>query len=187
MGLATEPIVVDGVIYVSAPQSRVYAVDALSGKVLWRFDPKVRLDRMRNSWSAHSNRGLAVWARQSLCGHGRLPPGRDRRCYRRKILGVAGVRWFHDRYHRCAARRQGQGVHRLQRLRHRSARISDGLRCGDREGSLAVLDGSRRSGQGVRIEGAGDGRQNLVRRQVVGSGRRAMFGIRLRTIPPAVW
>src|SRR5580704_15673477 len=51
MGLATEPIVVDGVIYVSAPQSRVYAVDALSGKVLWRFDPKVRLDRMRNSWS----------------------------------------------------------------------------------------------------------------------------------------
>ena len=54
MGLATEPIVVDGIIYVSAPQSRVYAVDAVSGKVLWRFDPKVRLDRMRNSWSAHS-------------------------------------------------------------------------------------------------------------------------------------
>jgi quinohemoprotein ethanol dehydrogenase len=48
MGLATEPIVVDGVIYVSAPQSRVYAVDALSGKVQWRFDPKVRLDRLRN-------------------------------------------------------------------------------------------------------------------------------------------
>src|SRR5277367_6017586 len=61
MGLATEPIVVDGVIYVSLPQSLVYAVDALSGKVLWKFDPKVRLDRMRNSWSAHSNRGLAVW------------------------------------------------------------------------------------------------------------------------------
>src|SRR5579864_3485667 len=29
MGLATEPIVVDGVIYVSLPQSRVFAVDAL--------------------------------------------------------------------------------------------------------------------------------------------------------------
>ena len=51
MGLASEPIVVDGVIYVSLPQSRVYAVVASSGKVLWRFDPKVRLDRMRNSKS----------------------------------------------------------------------------------------------------------------------------------------
>jgi quinohemoprotein ethanol dehydrogenase len=70
MGLATEPIVVDGVIYVSAPGSRVYAVDALSGKVLWRFDPKVRLDRMRNSWAAHSNRGLAVWAGKVYVGTG---------------------------------------------------------------------------------------------------------------------
>src|SRR5579863_8824993 len=70
MGLATEPIVVDGVIYVSAPQSRVYAVDALSGKVQWRFDPKVRLDRMRNSWAAHSNRGLAVWRGKVYIGTG---------------------------------------------------------------------------------------------------------------------
>ncbi len=70
MGLATEPIVVDGVIYVSAPQSRVYAVEAVTGKVLWRFDPKVRLDRMRNSWSARSNRGLAVWAGKIYVGTG---------------------------------------------------------------------------------------------------------------------
>ena len=70
MGLATEPIVVDGIIYVSAPQSRVYAVDARSGKVLWRFDPHVRLDRMRNSWSARSNRGLAVWAGKVYVGTG---------------------------------------------------------------------------------------------------------------------
>jgi quinohemoprotein ethanol dehydrogenase len=70
MGLATEPVVVDGTIYVSLPQSRVYAVDARSGKVLWRFDPKVRLDRMRNSWAAHSNRGLAVWAGKVYVGTG---------------------------------------------------------------------------------------------------------------------
>jgi quinohemoprotein ethanol dehydrogenase len=70
MGLATEPIVVDGTIYVSLPESRVYAVDARSGKVLWRFDPKVRLDRMRNSWAAHSNRGLAVWAGKVYVGTG---------------------------------------------------------------------------------------------------------------------
>lgn len=70
MGLATEPIVVDGVIYLSAPQSRVYAIDALTGKVLWRFDPEVRLDRMRNSWSARSNRGVAVWAGKVYVGTG---------------------------------------------------------------------------------------------------------------------
>ena len=70
MGLATEPIAVDGIIYVSAPQSRVYAVDALSGKVRWRFDPKVRLDRMRNSWAARSNRGLAVWNGKVYVGTG---------------------------------------------------------------------------------------------------------------------
>src|SRR5579864_6353676 len=70
MGLATEPIVVDGVIYVSLPQSRVYAVDAVSGKLLWRFDPKVRVDRMRNSWASRSNRGLAVWAGKVYVGTG---------------------------------------------------------------------------------------------------------------------
>ena len=70
MGLATEPLVVDGVIYVSAPMSKVYAVNASSGKVLWRFDSKVPLDRMRNSWAAHSNRGLAVWGGKVYVGTG---------------------------------------------------------------------------------------------------------------------
>src|SRR5208282_675751 len=42
MGVVAEPIVVDGVIYVSAPLSKVYAVEAASGKLLWAFDPKVR-------------------------------------------------------------------------------------------------------------------------------------------------
>src|ERR1700736_1867879 len=44
MGLAAEPIVVDGVIYVSAPRSTVRAVGAAEGKILWTFDPHVRLD-----------------------------------------------------------------------------------------------------------------------------------------------
>jgi len=70
MGLATEPIVVDGIIYVSLPQSKVYAIEARTGRVRWRFDPKVRLDRMRNSWAAHSNRGLAVWAGKVYVGTG---------------------------------------------------------------------------------------------------------------------
>ena len=128
MGLATEPIVVDGVIYVSAPQSRVYAVDALSGKVLWRFDPKVRLDRMRNSWAAHSNRGLAVWAGKVYVGTGDCRLVAIDAASRREGLGVAGLRWLANRHHRRAACRQGQSVHRLQRFGHRSARIAGGFR-----------------------------------------------------------
>src|SRR5215472_19098810 len=45
MGVVSEPIVVDGVIYVSAPLSKVYAVEAASGKVLWKYDPQIRLDQ----------------------------------------------------------------------------------------------------------------------------------------------
>ena len=61
MGLANEPIVVDGVIYATGSLDRVYAIDAASGHLLWQFDPHVRLSVMRNSWAARTNRGVAVW------------------------------------------------------------------------------------------------------------------------------
>src|SRR6202049_2423342 len=53
MGIVSEPIIVEGIAYVSAPLSKVYAVDAASGKLLWMFDPKIRLDQAINgSYSA---------------------------------------------------------------------------------------------------------------------------------------
>jgi len=71
MGIVAEPIVVDGVIYVSAPLSKVYAVDAVSGKVLWQFDPKIRLDQAINgSYSARTNAGVAVWEGKVYVGTG---------------------------------------------------------------------------------------------------------------------
>src|SRR5437588_982314 len=71
MGVVAEPIVVDGVIYVSAPQSKIYAVDAASGKLLWKFDPKVRLDQAINgSYSARTNAGVAVWNGKIYVGTG---------------------------------------------------------------------------------------------------------------------
>src|SRR5215469_9968053 len=60
MGLATEPIVVDGTIYATASLDRVYAVDAASGRLLWQFDPHVRLSVMRNSWAART--GKELWS-----------------------------------------------------------------------------------------------------------------------------
>ncbi len=71
MGVVAEPIVVDGVIYVSAPQSRVYAVDAASGKLIWKFDPHVRLNMAINgSYSARTNAGVAVWDGRVYVGTG---------------------------------------------------------------------------------------------------------------------
>jgi quinohemoprotein ethanol dehydrogenase len=71
MGVVAEPIVVDGVIYISAPQSRVYAVDAISGAVIWKFDPHIRLNMAINgSYSARVNAGVAVWNGKVYVGTG---------------------------------------------------------------------------------------------------------------------
>src|SRR6266700_1523327 len=71
MGVVSEPIVADGVIYLSAPQSKVYAVDAASGQLLWKFDPKVRLNQAINgSYSARTNGGVAVWEGKVYVGTG---------------------------------------------------------------------------------------------------------------------
>jgi quinohemoprotein ethanol dehydrogenase len=71
VGIVAEPIVVDGVIYVSAPLSKVYAVDASSGKLLWKSDPKVRLNLAINgSYSARTNGGVAVWNGKVYVGTG---------------------------------------------------------------------------------------------------------------------
>ena len=61
-GLSATPIVVDGVVYMSAPFSRVYAYAAHNGKLLWSYDPNVRRGlSLTNSWTARINRGIAVW------------------------------------------------------------------------------------------------------------------------------
>ncbi len=71
MGVVAEPIVVDGVIYMSEPLSRVDAVDAATGKLLWRFDPKIRLNLAINgSYSARVNAGVAVWDGKVFVGTG---------------------------------------------------------------------------------------------------------------------
>jgi quinohemoprotein ethanol dehydrogenase len=63
-GIATTPIVVDGVVYLSGEYSMVYAVDALNGKLLWSYDPEVKsafAENPRLSWIARAHRGIALW------------------------------------------------------------------------------------------------------------------------------
>ena len=40
-GVEATPLVVDGIMYVTASWSVVHAIDARTGKRLWTYDPKV--------------------------------------------------------------------------------------------------------------------------------------------------
>jgi quinoprotein glucose dehydrogenase len=53
-GLETSPIIVDGILYGITPTQRVFALDAASGKLLWKFDSGVK--------GTQPDRGLAYWS-----------------------------------------------------------------------------------------------------------------------------
>ena len=70
-GLVSTPIVVNGVIYLSAPFSVIYAIDAASGDLLWTYDPEVKLNlSVMGSWLSRWNRGVAVWHDLVIVGTG---------------------------------------------------------------------------------------------------------------------
>jgi len=60
-GLEATPIVVDGVMYTSGDWGRVYALDARTGKALWRFTPDIDGQYGRYACCDVVNRGVAVW------------------------------------------------------------------------------------------------------------------------------
>jgi quinohemoprotein ethanol dehydrogenase len=55
------PIVVDGVMYLTSTWSRVFAINALTGDVIWRFDPQVPGEWARRLCCDVVNRGVAVY------------------------------------------------------------------------------------------------------------------------------
>src|SRR6478736_877259 len=60
-GQESEPLVVDGVMYVTTAWSKVYALDAVTGKQLWFYDPQVPKERGVNACCDVVNRGAAVY------------------------------------------------------------------------------------------------------------------------------
>jgi len=61
MGVEATPIVVDGVMYTTGPFSIVYALDAATGKLLWKHDPGVPKSIAGQGCCGPVNRGVAVW------------------------------------------------------------------------------------------------------------------------------
>jgi quinohemoprotein ethanol dehydrogenase len=60
-GLQATPIVVDGRMYTTAVWSVVYALDAKTGRELWRYDPQVPRAWGRYACCDAVNRGVALW------------------------------------------------------------------------------------------------------------------------------
>ncbi|PKM05332.1 MAG: PQQ-dependent dehydrogenase, methanol/ethanol family [Gammaproteobacteria bacterium HGW-Gammaproteobacteria-6] len=60
-GLEATPLYSDGVLYTSLSWSRVMAVDATSGAVLWSYDPQVDKAKGRHACCDAVNRGVALW------------------------------------------------------------------------------------------------------------------------------
>jgi PQQ-dependent dehydrogenase (methanol/ethanol family) len=60
-GLEATPLVVDGVMYTTGSWSVVYALDARSGKQLWRYDPQVPQSSLAKACCDAVNRGVAVY------------------------------------------------------------------------------------------------------------------------------
>ena len=59
-GVEATPIVVDGIMYVTAPWSVVHAIDARTGKKIWTFDPEVARDKGYRGCCDVVNRGVAL-------------------------------------------------------------------------------------------------------------------------------
>ena len=60
-GLEATPIVVDGVLYTTGSWSIVFAIDARSGKLLWKWDPQVPRTFGQKACCDVVNRGVAVY------------------------------------------------------------------------------------------------------------------------------
>jgi len=60
-GIEATPLVMDGIMFISGPWSKVFAVDARNGKMLWTFDPKVPGSYGEKACCDVVNRGLALY------------------------------------------------------------------------------------------------------------------------------
>jgi quinohemoprotein ethanol dehydrogenase len=61
-GQEASPVVVDGVMYVSGAWNNIYAINAATGELLWRYDPQTsRAHVAEHACCDAVSRGLAVW------------------------------------------------------------------------------------------------------------------------------
>jgi quinohemoprotein ethanol dehydrogenase len=67
-GQEATPLVVDGVMYTSTAWSKVFALDARTGREIWKFDPQVPGNSAVYGCCDVVNRGVAVWKGKVFVG-----------------------------------------------------------------------------------------------------------------------
>ncbi len=67
-GLESTPLVIDGVMYFTGDWSKVYALDARSGELLWHFDPHVPREVGWKACCDVVNRGVAAYGDSIFVG-----------------------------------------------------------------------------------------------------------------------
>ncbi|WP_398479620.1 PQQ-dependent dehydrogenase, methanol/ethanol family [Tardiphaga sp.] len=67
-GVEATPLVVDGIMYVTAPWSVVHAVDTRTGKRIWSFDPGVDREKGYRGCCDVVNRGVALYKGKVFVG-----------------------------------------------------------------------------------------------------------------------
>lgn len=60
-GQEATPLVIDGTMYTTSAWSKVMALDAVTGKLKWSYDPEVSKDRGFSACCDVVNRGVAAW------------------------------------------------------------------------------------------------------------------------------
>ncbi len=158
----TTPLMIDGVLYVTLPWSKVMAVDAKTGKQLWAHDPKVAGAWNINLCCGVDNRGAAAWNGKIIFG---TLDGRLIALDAKTGKQVWSTKSTPDerRYSITGAPRiaNGKVLHRLGRWRVRRAWIYRRLRRRNRQAAMAVLDRSGRSRERLREQRDENGRRDL--------------------------
>ena len=67
-GLEASPLVIDGTLFTTTSWSQVFALDAVTGELLWKFDPEVPKSWGVNACCDVVNRGLAAWGTAVFVG-----------------------------------------------------------------------------------------------------------------------
>lgn len=80
--LQASPIIVDGVLYGITPTQKIFALDAATGSLLWRFDSGIR--------GTQPDRGLAYWADEKNVG------GEVQKKDKRVLVGVTNFLYALD-------------------------------------------------------------------------------------------
>ena len=172
-GQETQPLVYDGIMYVTGSYSRLYAIDIKTGEEIWQYD--ARLPEGILPCCDVINRGAAIYGDKIYFGtldathRGARPQDRRRGLARpdRRLQG--GIL-----HHRGAADREGAGDHRQLRRRVRRRRRGAGARRRDRRRRLdpAGDRGAHGHLQGRALDHDRDRERDLARRHVEDRRRR---------------